>query len=91
MSEIPTTPVDDLQRQLEAKQAEIDALTAQLEAATARTKLHAKRVMKQGTEAYFAGKAQNPYTAESDDAELWGFGFNLARDNWDDIRKPPAR
>jgi len=79
---------EDLVRQIETQQAEIANLTEQLATTAARIKLHTRRVMKQGMDAYFSGKAQNPYEPSSDDAELWSFGYNLSKDNWDDMRGP---
>ncbi len=79
---------EDLVRQIEDQKAEIAKLTEELAATAARIKLHTKRVMKQGMDAFFSGKAHNPYDPASDDAELWTFGYNLSRDNWNDMRGP---
>ena len=52
-----------------------------------KSKLHSKRVMKEGMESFFSGSIRNPYSAGSDDAELWDYGFNLSKDNWSENKK----
>jgi hypothetical protein len=81
----------DLLRQLDEKKVEIEALTGQINAmaraSVERAKLHTRRVIKQGMEAFFGGVSINPYELDTEDAELWAFGYNLSKDNWDEMRR----
>ena len=76
---------------LDQKKLEIDELTKQINAMMKqemdKSKLHSRRILKQGMEAFFAGNSINPYEYDSEDAELWSFGFNISKDNWDEMKK----
>jgi hypothetical protein len=50
-------------------------------------KHNAKAIIKQGMTAYYSGAAHNPFAAGTDDREYWQFGYDNARDTWDEIRK----
>jgi hypothetical protein len=90
MTDVPET-LDALLRQLDEKKVEIDLLTKQINSMVKgeieKSKLHSKRVMKQGMESFFSGSIRNPYPMGSDDAELWDYGFNLSKDNWSENKK----
>jgi hypothetical protein len=83
---------------LEEKYSEILSLLKELSAligekvrieahAAGRRKINAKAIIKQGMTAYYSGAVDNPFTAGTDENEFWQFGYDNARDTWDEIRK----
>lgn len=55
--------------------------------AVGRKKVNAKAIIKQGMTAYHSGATSNPFGPGTDESEFWQFGYDNARDTWDEIRK----
>jgi len=82
--------LSDLLAELDQKQQEIKDLMVQVQGLITKegqkTKIHAKRIVKEGMSAYFEGSRKNPYKKGTDENEWWDYGFSISKDTWSEMK-----
>jgi outer membrane lipoprotein-sorting protein len=80
----------DILAELDEKQKKIKDLMNRVQGLivkeSQKTKMHAKRIVKEGMSAYFEGTRKNPYKKGTDENEWWDYGFSISKDTWFEMK-----